>query len=65
VKLEHNVEWLGIEAVAYRNLAELDNAELDARLKRVQSMFEEEKIELDNSNQEKLELVNAYMLLNL
>ena len=55
---EHNAEWLGIEAVAFRNLAELDNAELDARLKKVQSMFEEEKIELDKSNQEKLELIN-------
>ena len=57
--MEHNAEWLGIEAVAYRNLAELDNAELDARLKKVQSMFEEEKIALDKSNQEKLELINA------
>lgn len=56
---KHNAEWLGIEAVAYRNLTELDNAELDARLKRVQSMFEDEKIALDNSNQEKLELINA------
>jgi len=57
--IEHNEKWLGIEVVAYRNLAELDNAELDARLKRVKSMFEEEKIELEKSNQEKLELVNA------
>lgn len=57
--IEHNAKWLGIEVVAYRNLAELDNTELDARLKRVQSMFEEEKIALDKSNQEKLELVNA------
>ncbi|NLJ90674.1 MAG: phage tail tape measure protein, partial [Clostridiales bacterium] len=57
--MEHNAEWLGIEVVAYRNLAELDNTELDARLKRVQSIFEEEKIALDKSNQEKLELINA------
>jgi tape measure domain-containing protein len=57
--IEHNAKWLGIEAVAYRNLAKLDNVELDARLKRVQSMFEEEKIELEKNNQEKLELVNA------
>ncbi len=55
---EHNAEWLGIEAVAFRNLAELDNAELDARLKRVQDMFEEERTALENSNQEKLELIN-------